>query len=126
MDSSTTVQYIGRHRSPHRRPAPLPMANLDGLLDAAVTVHLGAGDPYVMLTSDHDQAVVTLTPKQVERILGSAQRALEVPSLREDTVGPDFDPTDAELEQAWNGPDAPAAHKAAWALHQEMHDRSAS
>lgn len=42
------------------------------------------------------------------------------------SVHKDFDPTDAELEAAWNGPDAPAAHRAAWALHQELHDRSAS
>lgn len=37
-----------------------------------------------------------------------------------------YDPTDAELEQAWTGPDAHEAHRAAWALHQETHDRSAS
>lgn len=41
-------------------------------------------------------------------------------------VHKDYDPTDAELEAAWNGPDAPAAHRVAWALHQETHDRSAS
>ena len=33
----------------------------------------------------------------------------------------DFDPTDAELEASWNAPDAHEAHRAAWALHQEMH-----
>ena len=36
-------------------------------------------------------------------------------------VADDYDPTDAELEQAWNGPDAPEAHRAAWRLHQETH-----
>lgn len=30
-----------------------------------------------------------------------------------------YDPTDAELEVAWNGPDSHAAHRAAWALHVE-------
>ena len=36
------------------------------------------------------------------------------------TVHTDYDPTDAELEQAWNGPDAPEAHRVAWQLHQEL------
>lgn len=31
-----------------------------------------------------------------------------------------YDPTDAELEVAWNAPDAPEAHRVAWALHQEL------
>ena len=39
----------------------------------------------------------------------------------EDAYGPDFDPTDAELEASWYAPDAHEAHRAAWALHQEMH-----
>lgn len=34
---------------------------------------------------------------------------------------PNYDPTDAELEVAWNAPDAPEAHRVAWALHQELH-----
>lgn len=38
----------------------------------------------------------------------------------------EHDPSDSELAQSWNAPDAPAAHRAAWALHQETHDRSAS
>jgi hypothetical protein len=42
------------------------------------------------------------------------------------TETPDFDPTDAELAQSWNAPDAPLAHRVAWQLHQETHDRSAS
>lgn len=36
------------------------------------------------------------------------------------TVPDDFDPTDAELERSLNGPDAPEAHRVAWALHQEL------
>lgn len=109
--------YVGRHRSPKLHPRPLPLQHLDGLLDAAVTVHLGAGEPYVMLTSDVDQAIIELTPKQVDRILASAGRSTKVA---------DYDPTDAELAATWNGPDAPAVHRAAWTLHQELHDRSAS
>lgn len=31
-----------------------------------------------------------------------------------------YDPIDAELAVAWNRPDAPEAHRAAWALHQEL------
>ncbi|NUP03563.1 MAG: hypothetical protein HOW59_37135 [Nonomuraea sp.] len=96
---TSTGAHVGRHRSPFRRPAPLPMANLDGLFDAAVTVHLGVSDPYLLLSSDHDQAVITLTGKQVERILGSAQRVLETPARwQPEEVGDDYDPTDAELE----------------------------
>ena len=41
-------------------------------------------------------------------------------------IDPDYDPTDAELERSWNAQDAPEAHRVAWALHQETHDRSAS
>ncbi|HEY1179340.1 MAG TPA: hypothetical protein VGF17_24560 [Phytomonospora sp.] len=102
MTTTRTGDYIGRHRSPYRRPAPLPMANLDGLLDAAVTVHLGVSDPYVMLSSDHDQAVIALSEKQVQRILAGVLRGLEKPDARiddeqDDDLGDDFDPTDADL-----------------------------
>jgi hypothetical protein len=31
-----------------------------------------------------------------------------------------YDPTDAELEAWWAGPDAHEAHRAAWALHVEV------
>jgi hypothetical protein len=48
--------------------------------------------------------------------------AMQVASFGGDVnaVAPDYDPTDAELEVAWNAPDAPEAHRAAWALHQEL------
>jgi hypothetical protein len=42
------------------------------------------------------------------------------PACEPDYVHDAYDPTDAELEAMWAGPDAHEAHRAAWALHVEV------
>lgn len=56
----------------------------------------------------------------------AAEHLADTVAFHRPSIDPDHDPTDAELEAAWNAPDAPEAHRVAWALHQETHSRSAS
>ncbi|WP_076260828.1 hypothetical protein [Intrasporangium flavum] len=120
--TARNAEYVGRHRSPIRRPMPLPMTNLDGINDAAVSLSLRATDPYVLLTSDHDQALIALSPKQVEQILGRVQESLESGAVAgDDEVDDDFDPTDAELAVDYWPTTVAQQHASARALSQELH-----
>jgi hypothetical protein len=79
-------------------------------------------------------AIATMSAAEVAEFLSLSHRhhpvdvddvwPLGVPAHWMNTA--DYDPTDAELEAAWNGPDAHEAHRAAWRLHQGLHERSAS
>lgn len=96
-----------------------------------------AQDPVVVLSPTLDAATVDATRWLITELRADGHSVEDVAAAAAEHLtdavteyaklaDPNYDPTDAELEAAWNGPDAPAAHRAAWRLHQELHDRSAS
>ena len=71
------------------------------------------------------QETVAQYGTRLSRTRAQAERAEVADAVRgigprwDEAMPDDHDPTDAELERSWNGPDAHEAHRAAWALHQE-------
>lgn len=111
----STFDMLGIGASNPRKPTFMQL-RAEGLSEHAIET--------LMLGRD---ALATMSAAEVAEFLALSHRDHPVTvddvwpnGVPEHWADPNFDPTDAELEAAWNGPDAHEAHRAAWRLHQEV------